>query len=421
VRRIVQSLLCGILLVVPAFLYTPAFAGNGTSLYSRLGLGDLHPGSNVRSAGMGYSGIAFASSTTINSLAPATWSKIDRARIEAGMLYEGYNSSDATSSRYLSRADFNGATLALPISTSNGIVAVFGFTPFSTVDYTAFSTERYVTGVDTMSGTITYKGSGGISRGQIGGSYSPLSNLSVGFSVNYLFGTIDHLTTVSAAEEGYAPSTVTRGNSLHGLTFSLGGLYEGIGTGILQPLSLGFVVTTGTTLSTTQQVFYQYSDQSDTSTESTGTASVPMTLGVGLSYRASERWVCSADYTTQNWGDATFDGQTSSYLRTRSDIGIGVERLPAKELPGTPFLDRMAYRLGLFYHSTYITLNNEMINAWGVTFGVGIPVTNEARLHLAIEYGSRGTTANALIKDSILRLSASVTLSELWFARFEEE
>jgi hypothetical protein len=411
----------GYLLALLILLTATGRGGNGTSLYSRLGLGDLHPGSNVRSAGMGYTGIAFASTTTINSLAPATWSKIDRARIEAGMLYEGYNSSDGTKSRYLSRADFNGATLALPIYPAKGIVAVLGFTPFSTVDYKAFSTERYITGRDTMNSTITYTGRGGISKGQIGGSYCPMPNLSVGFSMNYLFGTIDYATTVAATESDYSASTVTRGNSLNGLTFTFGGLYEGIGSGALEPLSLGFTVTTGTSLATTLQNFYEYSDQADTSTETTGTTTVPLTIGLGLSYRASDRWICSADFTTQRWGDATVDGRTSSFLRTRSDIGIGFERLAARELPGTAFLDRVAYRMGMFYRSTYITLNNESINAWGVTVGAGIPITNEARLHVALEYGSRGTTSNALIKDSIIRLSASVTLSELWFTRYEED
>jgi hypothetical protein len=421
VRHALNSVAASVALATLFLATTTGFAQGGASLYSRLGLGDLRPGSDTRSAGMGYTGIASASSTTVNPFAPATWSKIDRARLEGGMLYEGFNSTDGTTTRYLSRGNFNGVTFAIPVSSSNGIVAVLGFTPFSKVDYTAYSLEQYIAGTDTMNSTITYTGKGGLSKGLIGTSFSPLSNLSLGFSLNYLFGTIDHLTNVAPDGAQYSEGTVTQSLSLHGLTFSFGGLYEEIGAGALQPLSLGFVITTGTTLTATDQKFYQYVDQADTSGERAGTATIPMTFGVGASYRVGERWICSADFTTQPWSNATIDGTPTTYLRNSANFGFGLERQATKDLPGAPFLDRLAYRLGAYYHSTYITFSNEGINAWGITAGLGIPVTNEARLQLAIEYGQRGTTSNSLIQDSILRLTISLGLSELWFSRNEED
>jgi hypothetical protein len=71
-------------------------------------------------------------------------------------------------------------------------------------------------------------------------------------------------------------------------------------------------------------------------------------------------------------------------------------------------------------HDSFRT-EREPVNAWAVTAGVGIPVSADTRLNLAIEYGSRGSTDKSMIKDTILRFSASITISELWFSRFEED
>ena len=101
-------------------------------------------------------------------------------------------------------------------------------------------------------------------------------------------------------------------------------------------------------------------------------------------------------------------------------VGFGVERMPAREA-GVPLLDRLAYRLGFNYESTYYNPNGNGINSWSITGGLGLPVSSDARLNLAIDYGMRGTTSNALIQDRILRFSASLSISEQWFQRSDED
>ncbi|MBP1691121.1 MAG: hypothetical protein H6Q32_473 [Bacteroidetes bacterium] len=131
-----------VLLILPLLLpATAAMAGSGGSIYSFLGIGDLRLAPNVRAAGMGYTGYAIGNPHYINTLSPASWTRIERARIEASMLYEGYQSTNGSISRYLARGDFNGAMLALPLSPSKGIVVAAGFTP-SAGDNSAFPTHR---------------------------------------------------------------------------------------------------------------------------------------------------------------------------------------------------------------------------------------------------------------------------------------
>jgi hypothetical protein len=397
-------------------------AGSGGSIYSLIGIGDLRHLPNVRSAGMGYAGYALTSPYSINTLSPATWGKIDRARVEASMLYEGFNSSNATTSRFLARGDVSSAILAFPLSSARGIVIAAGFTPYSKVDYNTYASSSYVSPTDTMPYSLHYTGSGGISKGQLGLSYAPTRSLSLGASLNYLFGTMERATVMTPRTSTYYPGTQNEETTMNGPTFTLSALIDSLGgvADFLQPFSFGLVATTRASMTSTHRFIYTFSDQSDSSTEDTDIMTIPASFGVGIAYHPSERWIVALDYTSQAWSSMEYRGKTPDGIRDAWMVGFGVERLPAREA-GVPVLDRIAYRLGFAYESSYYSPNGNGINSWAITGGLGLPVSVDARLNLAIEYGVRGTTANALIQDRILRFSASLSISEQWFQRSDED
>jgi hypothetical protein len=397
-------------------------AGSGGSIYSLIGIGDLRHLPNVRSAGMGYAGYALTSPYSINTLSPATWGKIDRARVEASMMYEGFNSSNATTSRFLARGDVSSAILAFPLSTARGIVIAAGFTPYSKVDYNTYSSSSYVTPADTMLYSLHYTGTGGISKGQLGLSYAPTRSISLGASLNYLFGTMERATIMTPRTSAYYPGTRNEETTMNGPTYTLSVLLDSLGgaSDFLQPFSFGFVATTRASLTSTHRFTYTFSDLADTSNEDTDAMTIPASFGVGIAYHPSERWILALDYTTQAWSGMEYRGKTPDGIRDAWMAGFGVERLPAREA-GVPLLDRIAYRLGFAYESSYYSPNGIGINAWTITGGLGLPVSSDARLNLAIEYGVRGKTDNALIRDSIIRFSASLSISEQWFQRSDED
>lgn len=397
-----------------------AMTGNaqtGGSSYSIFGIGDIRYLPSTRSAGMGYTGLAMPSANYINSMQPAAWSRINRVRLEAGILYEGFKSTDGTRSLYLANSDFSGALLAIPISPAHGIVAALGFTPYSNVNYNLFAHGEQG-GIDYQT---NHTGSGGISRGLVGLSYAPLQDLALGASFNYLFGSIDNATTFSPTDPQYAGGVATLTTTLRGITVSFGGQYNGFG-GIAEPLralSLGFAVTTRGNLKTTRETTYGFLTEQDTIPQSNDRVTVPLAYGVGLAYQAGERYLLAADYYSQPWGDATFNGVDLPEIRNSSRFGIGGELLPERDASG--WFARLVYRLGFYYHATYYNINDEPINEWGATGGIAIPLFGDARLNTSFEYGSRGTTNNGLVKDKVFRVSFSVTLSEPWFQRYEEE
>jgi hypothetical protein len=166
---------------------------------------------------------------------------------------------------------------------------------------------------------------------------------------------------------------------------------------------------------------YDFADAlHDSSGEIPGRTAVPFSFGIGLGYQAGERLIFAADYFVQPWREADFNGVDLPEIRNSYRIGVGGESLPARDL-SAPWLSRLNYRLGFFYHATYYQINGEPINEMGVTGGLGFPMNRDTRLMVSLEYSTRGTTANGLVKDNIVRLSVSLNIGELWFVRYEEE
>jgi hypothetical protein len=413
-------LLCCLFILVPGF----AWGGNGGSTYSRFGLGDIRYGYSAQSLGMGSGGIAVRSSSAIDPLNPAGWSAISRTRYAIGALYEGYSVSDGASSTYLSSAEFNGAMIAVPLSTANGIVFAGGITPYSRVNYNAIDTTASQGGLDY---TLRFRGNGGVSAAHAGLSVSVSEDLQAGAKIQYYFGTIRHIVDQEFSTSDYSNASVERSTQFRGI----GGTFGLIYTGLSKTLGLeenarfgvGAFLSTGSKLTATQDDFLTYVNGGvttrDTATVAEHSVRLPVSCGLGLSY-ATERLVVAADVQTQNWNDFTVDGVHPIEIRNSVRMSAGVEFLPKRE-PGLPYSQRLSYRAGTFYHQTTYRIKNEPINEFGLSGGISLPITGETRLHIGAEYAMRGTTDLQLQKDNILRLSFTVTGGELWFTRPPEE
>src|ERR1700690_1674097 len=108
----------------------PGFADDsGGSGYSRYGIGDLSYFLTNRAVGMGGAGFAVFTNNEIDQMNPAAWAHIIRTRFSISSRYEGYSTSDNSTSSYLSHMVFTGLSVAIPVSTGSGIVVSGGITP----------------------------------------------------------------------------------------------------------------------------------------------------------------------------------------------------------------------------------------------------------------------------------------------------
>ncbi|MGB5872839.1 MAG: hypothetical protein WBH56_03900 [Bacteroidota bacterium] len=411
-----------LVLILASLCVARAWAGSGGSTYSIVGIGDIRYYQSIRSAGMGFTGLSLHSPLFINAVTPAAWSRIDRAMLEAGVLYEGFNSTDGTNSRYLGTTDFNGGMLAFPISEEDGIVFGGGFMPYSNVDYDTYTNGSYVSPRDSFLYSLNHVGLGGLGTGRVGLSYAPLNGLALGVTFDYVFGSIERKLDQKPASDAYLGGNVEERNKTNGVTWTFGLIYDGFEdlASVLGPLSVGGFVTTRGYLTTTQQTFYQYTIGRDTSAELEGTFTLPLRYGFGIGYQIGSHFLLAADYEAQPWSTARLNGQPVANVRDSYRAGFGAEIL-ASRVPTASWFLRTAYRLGFSYSETYYEVHGQPINEWSVTGGIDFPFSGLTRLGIALEYGGRGTTEAGLIKDKFIRFYLSINIGEEWFVRPEEE
>lgn len=395
---------------------TAAVAGSGGSAYSIFGVGDLRLSSGLESAGRGGAELALFSRSSIHAGSPASWSRLDRVRLEAGVLYEGFNSSDGVRSLYRAAGTFHGAVLGVPISTDNGVAAVGGFMPYSSVNYNTY-TRGSQAGIDY---TINHRGTGGLGRGLLGLSWAPLSGVAVGAALDYYFGSLDRSWTMSATGAAGGSSTASVTSNGTGVTASM--LVDGLERihEALRPLSLGASFTSRSRVNTVSQSLYEFTLERDSSGETSSTIVLPPAFGVGAAYRLTDRITLAADYVVRGWEGTEVGGAPSPDLRDDRRFSIGGERAGHRD-PLVPWADRVVYRAGFTWHASSYRPDGRPVNEWAVAAGAGFPFGGDSRLNLAVEYARRGSTGDGLIRDSILRVLLSLNISELWFVRPEEE
>jgi hypothetical protein len=245
--------------------------------------------------------------------------------------------------------------------------------------------------------------------------------VSVGATANYLFGTISTQTTQTAT--GAYGGTILNERSVSGVNFTGAVLVTDLGSegSELRKLSFGAVVSTRATVNSTLRTNFEFAEERDTSSEANGRAAIPYAATVGVGYRWADRWVLAADYAFQPWSTADLNFiNASANIRNASRVSAGVERSASRNSQAS-WLDRIAYRLGVSYAQSYVTVHDQPINELALTAGLTFPVSGDSRLHVAASYGNRGTTTAGLISEKIFRISVSLSISDLWYVHFGEE
>ena len=63
-------------------------------------------------------------------------------------------------------------------------------------------------------------------------------------------------------------------------------------------------------------------------------------------------------------------------------------------------------------------INNQSIKEFGISFGLGIPVSRLfSSMNTVIEIGKRGTTDQNLVKENFVNFQLSLSLNDRWFIK----
>ena len=141
---------------------------------------------------------------------------------------------------------------------------------------------------------------------------------------------------------------------------------------------------------------------------------MPADFGAGIILRKSNRWLVAADYTWQNWENYTLFDRSDS-LKNSMGASVGAQFNP-ESTTLSPYWRKMRYRFGIRYSQTYLELNDNQLNEFGISFGLGLPLSRtRSTINFGMEIGRRGTTANNLIEETFFRFSAGFSIMERWF------
>lgn len=389
-----------------------AVAGKG-SLYSRYGVGEVNTFLSGKNVGMGSTGLAMFGETHINMLNPAGTANISNTIISVSYRFSMLNSADASGSSFIGTGNISSMAVAFPVYAANKVVMTLGIMPYSTVGYDQQLTQ-------TISGSQvvqSFEGRGGITSGNIGFSYAPVSDITLGVTGHYLFGSIYRDQTITFIGSDFFGGSYNQTFSMSGFGMTFGGIYSGIdkalGLSETKNMNFGMTFFTGSSLSFEEQTLRNFAANQDTIAPPEQTLSLPAGLSFGLAY-LNNRTIYASDVHYQHWSGTTIPG-TSTTFQNSLRIGAGVEFLPASDFIGDDFLRRVSYRLGGFYRISNISVNGTSINEMFATAGMSVPLSAETRLHFGLEAGLRGTTSSSLIKDTVLRFNIAVAASELMF------
>jgi hypothetical protein len=457
----ISRLLVSILLIIS---FTPAFSQDN-SPYSRYGLGDIVPSTNINSRGMGGISAGYNDILSINFNNPASYGSFQalrearskklrsgRAILDIGVNIENHslivpNQSQLekfTSSNLL----FSHMQVGVPLRTNWGLT--FGLRPVTRVTYDVIRRERLHdpnTGLPIDSAVTRNQGDGGAYLASVGLGHRIMFNdkqgLSLGFNAGYMFGQKNITSrrilindTVSYAAGNYQTNT------------SYGNVYFNLGLQYHAQLDTNLVLTFGAFGNLKQKLkgsqdlireTFLYDDAGGSvridsvyqQSNVKGDIEYPSNLTAGFTLQRTPTlnksgWMIGVDYVQANWSEYRFYGQTDS-VQNKWELRVGGELRPSGGAARRSYFGNVAYRIGFFYGTDYIKVQKEL-PAYGASFGLGLPLRNWSRqtpyqatmINISFEYNKRGNNEN-LLKENMFRISAGFSISDFWFIKKQYE
>ncbi|MGN6530274.1 MAG: hypothetical protein ACTHK0_00795 [Ginsengibacter sp.] len=406
------------------------------SPYSRYGVGNIVPPSNIANRAMGGISAGYSDPTSINSVNPATYSDLIYSTLDIGLEYDGreIKSANPVGSYKSNNAIVPYLQFGFPLlrgnkkaqknKTSWGMA--LGLRQASNISYKIQSTSR--NSVDTIS-TI-YQGNGGVDQAFIGTALR-FKNFRIGFNTGYLFGSKDYDTRLT-----FSNDTLDYYKTHSGTQTRFGGIFLDAGVQYSAKLKKG-ELTFGAYGNLQKQYHATKDDILETFAYSStgapvpidtvsqvagqkGKVQMPATFGAGFSY-SNDHLTFGADYETTQWENYRFFGQ-KDLVQNSWTARFGLQYLPAS-LGSTGYFNYVKYRAGFSFGQDYIAADHSL-PVYTISVGGAFPMKLKhsfydhqySIMNVTFEYGNRGNNQNNLT-ENIYKLSLGFSLSDIWFIR----
>lgn len=431
------------LIVAVCALAQASWAQNSNiSPYSRFGLGDLHDQLHTEQFSMGGLSIPVTDPFALNVANPASYHNLARPLFSVGMRLHLLNLHTATESRSNQNHTINNLAVAFPLAQRKWGLSV-GVMPFSTIGYniTQPSTDENL--------YFEYSGEGGLTKAFIGNAFQLYNRVdsignrttfSAGANISYIFGNVDRLRK-SIYNEGATGYNFRVRDALRvdDISFDFGVNFTThlrkmtdddrsytkliLGATFRLPKSLG---ADGSLLAETYS--FSSANQSETAVDTVnyidyGNTGLNMPLGFGAGValdivtRGFQKILVGVEYRTEMWSDFRDPVENAMPVDELGDSQkfiVGLDFLPNSRTSRRIF-SKIHYRLGGRYEQMSAIVDNQQLEAYGISFGAGIPISlkrpqSPSTFNIGVEMGRRGTTENNLLQEDYLMISIGLTL-----------
>ncbi|HVG41683.1 MAG TPA: hypothetical protein VM888_08730 [Chitinophagaceae bacterium] len=429
-------------------------AAQDNSPYSRYGLGNIVPPTNISTRSMGGISAGYSDILSVNFNNPASYSTFQtfveerskklvsgRVLLDVGVNIESRTLRVPNQPQKFtsSNALFSYIQLGVPLRKNWGLS--FGLRPLSRVSYKIAKREKLFdprTGLGIDSAFTEFTGDGGSYLPSIGTGFA-IKNFSAGVNVGYLFGR-----KAASTRRSLFNDTVTYNNSNHTSTTSFGDVFLNAGaqyridlTGNKEAsrqtfIRLGIAGNLQQNISASQDIVREtfsrdatagdsridsVYEQNDIKSSITYPASYTAGLVVEHIKEKGDGWLLGADLTQTKWSNFRYLGTLDS-VQNNWQLHVGGQYRPAF---GRAYFSKVAYRAGFFVGKDYIRVQQGLPQL-GVTLGMSLPVITNNRqsigqftvVNVALEVERRGNNEN-LLKENMFRLSVGLNFSDLWF------
>lgn len=392
------------------------------SPYSRFGIGDLSRLSNAKNLSMGGVSLALRDPVAVNYLNPASYTSFDSLSFvfEGGVVNHLATTRTTTLNSSNNYISLGYLLFGFPIT--KWWKLSFGLLPFSDVGYNIVDEELHP-----EAGPLSYlfKGTGGINQLYAGSAFRITPKLSAGFNMAYLFGTLDKTRTVYFADTSNALNLRFTNRTVYSDFLPVFGVQYHTGLRNDHFLILGATFGPETGLNVTDdQLAETFTTGAtgidfikDTITDMRGREGevvFPITYGFGMSIGKTNKWQAAADLKYQEWESYRYFDIRDS-LKNSFQVSTGFSYIP-DPTSVSGYWDKVTYRAGIRYGSTYLQLREKHLSDLGISFGLGLPLRrSRSVVNLGFEYGRRGTTAADLIQENYFRVVLGVSVYERWF------
>ncbi|MBM2816121.1 MAG: hypothetical protein HW421_2883 [Ignavibacteria bacterium] len=389
----------------------------GGSNYSIGGVGEITRTNGAAYDALAGTSIAYPTESAINTVNPSMWSFATSTRLKGGYKFNQHVNYIDGANLAQNNGKVNGMMGLFSIDTSLGLSAAIGIYPYSWINSMVTQTKSVTNPDGVIEGTALNKAIGGITQAFIGASANITDKISFGAMIFSSFGITSTTIDKTFNNANVYASSDEIIDSYDGWGIRTGAFYK-----VSDDFLLGAFYEFSGNMTIDRQITYKSPSLtvSDSVVSCSSQFDFPDAFGIGASYKTG-KFIFAADFSNQIFSNQTFADikfiNDKFNYRNSWSTSLGIARI-GNTGPGTPFLDKITYKIGGGYRSNYIEVNGSGINEVFGAIGFSAPIPGTMIIDAAITFGQRGNNTNGNIKEYFGRLSVDVSIGETWFKPF---